>query len=235
METFMASITHPGQAPAPGARLVSFTGPDTHSIRSRSSRALLDQAAAYAAAQHVFLVPGLYRQGEWLCLCLLDDNGEIVLEQPAAHLNRSWAGDLRRADILQVLQTPLGVIALCVDVDIYKSEVGRILALQGAEIVVSCQFLQREDFRREMILAGAWQQAQQNCLYILNSSNLHGCILGPCETALDRSGFLTEIATECPIQAQLSAEKRAAAYEQFPIFKSLNPGLYQRHAEELWK
>jgi hypothetical protein len=93
--------------------------------------------------------------------------------------------------------------------------------------------LRPEDPRRELILAGAWQQAQQNCLYLLTTNPYEAAIIGPCEVVEDHSGFLTPISNQYPLQAELSEEKRAAAYRSFPIFKSMNPALYRHHAREL--
>ena len=233
MKTICAAICESFTPPPPDVQLVAFAGDEPDAIRARVSTDFLDRASAYAAERQVYLVPGLYIRQNALALCLLDDRGNRVIEQEATHLNRSWAGDLRRGDDVKVAELPFGRVTLCVDVDIYKSEVLRIAALQGAEIVVNCQYLRSEDDCREMILAGAWQQAQQNCVYILNATSRHASILGPCEAAADRSGFLTQPSTAYPVQAELSAEKRAAAYQDFPVFKSLNPALYRRHAGEL--
>ena len=233
METILAAIASAEMPLDPAVKLIVFPGEGHETIRLRRGDALVESAAIYAQQRHVFVVPGLYVQECALCLCLVDDRGQVVLEQKATHLNRSWAGDLQRGNEIRVAETPFGKVALCVDVDVYKAEVLRITALQGAEIVVSVQVIHTLDFTNEMILAGAWQQAQQNCLFILNTNNINGSIIGPCETAGDLSGFLTPISNEYPLQAQLSAGGRAAAYRDFPIFKSLNPPLYRRHIDEL--
>jgi hypothetical protein len=235
MKTILSAIARPDLELDPAVRLVVFPGAEARAVRARRPDAFLAQAAAYARRQRTYVVPGLYAKDEALCLCLLDETGEVALEQQATHLNRSWAGDLRRGDEITVAETSFGKVALCPDVDVYKGEVVRIAALQGAEVLVSVQVIQAQDYSREMVLAGAWQQAQQNCLFVLSTSNLHGCILGPCETATDGSGFLAEISGTTPLQAELSAEKRLAAYKTFPVFKSLNPRLYRNHLEELCK
>jgi hypothetical protein len=235
MKTILAAITRPDLEPVPAARLVVFPGADAAAVRARKTDAFLDQAAAYARRSGAYLVPGLYVKNEALCLCLLDPHGRLVLEQPATHINPSWAGDLRRGEEITVVETDFGKVALVPDVDVYKGEVLRIAALQGAEIAVSVQVFRAEDCSREMILAGAWQQAQQNCLYLLNTNNCNASLTGPCDTTADHSGFLAEISDAYPLQAELSAEKRLAAYKSFPVFKSLNPRLYRNHLEELCK
>jgi predicted amidohydrolase len=235
MKTLLAAVTAPDIVPVPAARLIVFPGADAPSVRARKADAFLEQAAAYARRSGAYLVPGLYVKDEALCLSLLDPDGHVLLEQQAAHLNPSWAGNLKRGDEITVAETVFGKVALVPDVDVYKGEVLRICALQGAEIVVSVQVIPERDYSREMILAGAWQQAQQNCLYLLNATNINGSIIGPCDTTADHSGFLAEISDAYPLQAELSSEKRLAAYKTFPVFKSLNPRLYRNHLEELCK
>jgi hypothetical protein len=233
MKTITAAILDPTRTPPPGARLAVFPGADLASVQGRRSAEFLEQAATYAARHHIYTVPGLYLKDNRLWLCLFDDAGQWVLEQAATHRNPSWAGDVQRGEEIRIAETPFGRVALCPDVDIYKGEVARIAALQGAEIMVSCQIIPSEDACRELILAGAWQQAQQNCLYVLNTTPFDAAIIGPCETTPDHSGFLAGPTAVRPIQAELSAEKRAAAYQSFPIFKSLNPAAYRRHLDEL--
>ena len=233
MKTILAAIGVPTDPFDPSVRLVVFPGADGEAIRGRDRTKLIEPAADFARKQHVFVVPGLYIHHQALCLCLLDDNGRLILEQEATHLNPTWAGDLLRGDEIRIVEAPFGKIALCADVDIYKGEVLRIAALQGAEIVVSCQVIGSQDYCREMILAGAWQQAQQNCLFIPNSNNLNASVIGPCLTAPDQSGFLTDISSSHPLQALLSAEKRTLAYRSFAVFQSLNPPLYRHHRAEL--
>jgi hypothetical protein len=235
MKTILAAITSPDIEPIPAARLIVFPGADAATVRDRKANIFLGQAAAHARQSGAYLVPGLYIKNEALCLCLLDPDGRLLLEQPATHLNPSWAGDLRRGDEITLAETDFGKLALVPDVDVYKGEVLRIAALQGAEIVVSVQVIPETDYSREMILAGAWQQAQQNCLYLLTANNCNASVIGPCDTTADHSGFLAEISNRYPLQAELSAEKRLAAYKSFPVFKSLNPRLYRNHLEELCK
>jgi len=235
MKTILATISDPTLPCDPSVQLAVFPGADREAIRNGNSVDRIELAAAFARRQHAFVVPDLYIHHQTLCLGLVDDNGRLIMEQEATHLNPTWAGDLLRGDEIRVVETPFGKIALCVDVDIYKGEVLRIAALMGAEIVVSCQVIASQDYCREMILAGAWQQAQQNCLYILNSNNLNASIIGPCLTAPDQSGFLTDISSSYPLQAELSDRKRKLAYRSFPVFQSLNPPLYHHHQAELCK
>jgi len=233
MKTLIAAIAGPDLAAAPRADLLVFPGAEAASVRARDGAALLERAAATARRCNAYVVPGLYVKDGGLCLGLVAPDGTLVLEQRATHLNRAWAGDLRRADTIVLADTPFGRLALVPDVDVYKGEVLRIAALQGAEVAVCVQVLPPQDYSEAMVLAGAWQQAQQNCLYIVSVSDQHACLLGPCDTASDHSGFLTHPGDPLPQRAELSAEKRLAAYKTFPVFQSLNPRLYRNHLDEL--
>jgi len=233
MNSLTAAIADPDLGQEPAARLIVFPGANAATVRAREVETLHARAAATARRSAAYVVPGLYLKNERLWLSLVAPDGALVLEQPATHLNRTWAGDLTRGDEITPAETPFGRLALIPDVDVYKGEVLRIAALQGAEIAVSVQVIRPEDYSGEMVLAGAWQQAQQNCLYIVSTSGRHACLVGPCEASPDGSGFLTRPGDPLPQRAEFSAEKRLAAYRSFPVFQSLNPRLYRNHLDEL--
>ncbi|CAA7602663.1 Carbon-nitrogen hydrolase [Acididesulfobacillus acetoxydans] len=217
-----------------GIQLAVFWADDLAVIRGRNYEMFISEAAEFAIRNNVFLVPGLYIKEEHLCLCVMDNKGNLIGEQKATHLNSAWFGDLQRSSEIRLIDTPFAKLFLCVDIDIYKPEVLRIAALLGAEIVVSSQYIAEEDFNEAMILAGAWQQAQQNCLYVIHSTNITGNIIGPCAAVQDLSGFITRTETRTPLYAELSAKNRQQAYTAFPVFKGLNLQLYQNHLKELW-
>lgn len=221
-----------------GTQLVVFLEEDLFVVKNRDLGSFFAEAAEFAATHHVFLVPGLYLRDDYLCSCVMDNQGNVIGEQKATHLNRAWFDGLKRGSEINIIGTPFGKLFLCPDVDIYKPEVLRIATLLGAEIVVSSQYIAEEDFNEAMILAGAWQQAQQNCLYIIHSTNITGNIIGPCNVVEDLSGFMARTVfkkdeLETSLSAELSAEKRKKAYAAFPVFKSLNLKLYKNHFREL--
>lgn len=206
-----------------------FFESDILTIRRREPDKFISTAKGFAADNNIFLVPGLYIRDVYLCSCLIDNTGTIIGEQKGTHLNIKWFSDLKRAAEINVIETPIGLIFLCVDVDIYKPEVIRIAALSGAEILICSQFINSKDYSEEMILAGPWQEAQQNCLFILDSTNHGGNIIGPCNVTDDLTGYLARGGIKDNIYSTLDSEKRNAAYENFPVFKSLNKSLYNKH------
>lgn len=187
----------------------------------------LEGYISYAKYYNLFLVPPLFIHDDYLCLCLIDKRGQILGISKATHLNLSLFNNLKRCNDIYVLNTQFGNIFLCVDVDIYKPEVLRIATSLGAKIIINSQIFKKEDFSKEMILAGPWQEAQQNCIYVVNANNISSSIIGPCKTSHDGSGFINSKV------AHLKAEDLKKAYEDFPIYEYFNYDLYENHKEEL--
>ena len=231
METVNVAVAGKRMDLKPGVQLAVFRQDDLSVIKSRSYGEFMQEAAEFAVQNNVYLVPGLYIKENHLCLSVLDNQGRVAGEQQATHLNTAWFGDLQRSPEINIIDTPFARLFLCVDIDIFKPEVLRMAALLSAEIVISSQYIKESDFNAAMVLAGAWQEAQQNCLYVLNSTNCGSHIIGPCAVSDDLSGFLA--GGEAPVYAQLSAAKRQEAYDEFPVFRSLNRKLYDNHRQEL--
>jgi predicted amidohydrolase len=235
VKSFNAGIIGQVEKIEKNIQLGVFNEGDISTITGREPEKFICDAKEYAADNNIFLVPGLYIKDGFLCSCLIDNTGSIIGEQKGTHLNIDWFSDLKRATEINIIETPFGLIFLCVDVDIYKPEVIRIAALSGAEIIICSQFINSKDYSEEMILAGPWQEAQQNCLYILDSTNHGGNIIGPCNVTNDLTGYLARGGFKDNIYSTLDSEKRIAAYESFPVFKSLNKNLYNRHNNMLCK
>lgn len=207
-------------------QLMVISGAGRERINSRDDD-FLDYWCEFANKHEIFIVPGLYIEDNYLCLCLIGHRGEIIGMQKACHINKENFPELKRDSNINIIETPFARIFLCVDVDIYKPEVIRAAVFSGAEIIVSVQYIQRDRYNESMVLAGAWQNAQQNCVYIINAHNFGGDIIGPCETSEDLSGFIKRMDRQSDfIFANLSGKARDRAYDSFPIFKTLNTALY---------
>lgn len=209
-------------------QLMVISGENKENIYAREGT-FLEKWCEYAEKHDIFIVPGLYIEGNYLCLCLIDNRGKIIGIQKACHINKENFPDLKQDSNLNIIETPFAKVFLSVDVDIYKPEVIRAAVFSGAEIIVSVQYIQDNRYNESMVLAGAWQNAQQNCIYIINAHNLEGSIIGPCETSDDRSGFIKRMDAQLDfISAKLSSKARDGAYDGFPIFKTLNTNLYRK-------
>lgn len=108
METLWAAVASPSDALRTDTRLGVFPGADLEMVRTSRDDRLIQTGAEYALQQRVYVVLGLFLRDEQLRLCLMDDTDRLVLEQPAAHLNPAWAGNLRRASEWTVVETPFG-------------------------------------------------------------------------------------------------------------------------------
>ncbi|UNC93306.1 carbon-nitrogen hydrolase family protein [Candidatus Contubernalis alkaliaceticus] len=76
---------------------------------------------------------------------LISPQGRILGCQKQLYLSREERSlEISRGDSLQVFPTPLGNIGLVIGTDAFYPEVGRILALKGAEIVCHCGALPEE-------------------------------------------------------------------------------------------
>lgn len=233
MKSLYAGIFKKGEEINRNIQLGVFIEGDIPLILEREPEKFISDAKEYAMSHNIFLVPGLYIKDEYLCSCLIDNTGRVLGEQKGTHLNMEWFSYLKRAAEINVIETPMGLVFLCVDVDIYKPEVIRIAALLGAEIVICSQYINSEDYSEEMILSGAWQEAQQNCLYIIDSTNHGGNIIGPCNVTEDLTGYLARGNIKDNINSLLDYEKRNAAMVSFPIFSSLNKTLYNKYLDAL--
>lgn len=228
MHDFTAIILKEMANTSVDGQLVVVSGADIDSIRTRGDT-FLEKWCEYANKHNIFIVPGLYMEDNYLCLCLINDRGEIIGSQKACHLNKENFPEVNRDSNLNIIDTPFAKVFLCVDVDIYKPEVIRAAVLSGAEIVISVQYIQKNRYNESMVLAGAWQNAQQNCVYVINAHNYGGNIIGPCEASEDRSGFIRRMDAQSNYMfAKLSSKTRSQAYDNFPIFNTLNTELYRK-------
>lgn len=228
MDDFTVAILRGGVDRACNAKLIVVSGGDIDEIKARDE-AYLDSFKEYARKYETFVVPGLYMEKGYLCLCLIDDRGDVIGVQRAIHKNISNFPSIKRDSKINIIDTPFAIVFLCVDIDIYRPEVIRAAVALGAEVIVSIQYIEEKRYNEAMILAGAWQNAQQNCVYIVNAHNFGGDIIGPCETASDFSGFIKRMDTHSDhICAKLSRKAREKAYKNFPIFKTLNTEWYKK-------
>ncbi len=118
------------------------------------------------------------------------------------HRSRSeeWLFD-ERGDELPIFETPVGNIGVIVGRDAYYPETARMLALRGADVILSPQAT-AGPFNPWRQLSGVWKDAQQNQVFAVEahvqgtmwgrSFEGRAAILAPCEITPDGSGFLSE-------------------------------------------
>lgn len=125
-------------------------------------------------------------------------------------------------------------LGLMVDDDVLFPEVGRILCLQGATLLVHPST--SSSGSRNALMARLWREVQANQVFGVEAGYTgegdHGAaVLGPCELTEDRSGILVhcgDVALGIAV-ADLHWERRREVIEAYPIYASLNSELYERY------
>ncbi len=197
-----------------------------------------------------FLVGGTFpdwEQGEvFLKVPLWDSQGNFWGEQKQTHLNyyEKSLGISRGRDLFlfPVEDYTLGIIS---GSDSWHPEVGRILALKGANLVVAPgAFFQLSEKQGQM--AGVWSQVQQNQFWAVESilptcpkwHNHQGLssIMGPCELTPGQTGYLGWVEEgKGIVSADLRESERRELLDYYPLLGLLNPLAYRQELPSLYK
>lgn len=172
-----------------------------------------------------------------------DPRGEICAMQRQTHLSLEERSlGLHRGTDLSPVDMGGMKVGIVAGTDARHPEVGRILALQGADILAHPGALEAGPGAMPRQLAGLWAQVQQNECFAVEAQ-LHGrlcgrdfggrcAVLGPCVAAEDLSGFLDLASPGAEAAfARLDPAGRQKARESFPVFAQINPPAYR----PLWK
>ena len=162
--------------PPKEAQLVMFCDPKNYVSQYDSSN-MLAAAARYAKRHGVFLVPEMFSAADYLCMCIFSPEGKVIGAQRAIHLNLDYRGVFHRDDSVSTIDTPFGKIALIVDVDINKPQVVKSAVANGAELLLSMQYIHLFDFFEDRISCGAVNAAQSNKVSVVSASNHGGIII----------------------------------------------------------
>lgn len=173
-------------------------------------------------------------------------DGEICARQRQTHLSR----EERALGLSRGIELPLFEVAgmkagLIVGTDSRHPETGRILALEGAALIIhSGATVEGEASRVQP--AGIWAQVQQNQLWAAEAQlrgSLGGCsfggqsaVIGPCEITPDLSGYLDRENEGKPFAvAELAEGRRLRIRESYPLLKLLRPAAYRGRLPELYR
>lgn len=208
--------------------------------------AFLAVASRAARMAHMYLVPGSVLVpvdggfAEWTGL--FAPNGELLGEQVATQPAPDLP-DLVVGGRLRPVDSPFGPLGLLVGQDAEVPEVARILALQGARVLVAPR-APLAPYSSMRAMACLWQMAQQNQVFGLESG-LSGMALGarrdgkagvvaPCELNPPESGFLGRpgyYVGDDALIAELDFERLDELRARRPLARHLNVALYRRHAD----
>lgn len=179
------------------------------------------------------------------CYCF-GPGGEICGRQRQTHLGREErALGLSRGEELHLFSLGGMKTGLIAGTDARHPEVGRILALEGAGLVLHSGALAAVS-ERSAQAAGIWAQVQQNQFWAVEAqleASLGGrsfgapcAVMGPCEATPDFSGYLDRSGAEKTYAlAELQEADRLRVKEDYPLLDYLNPGAYRGLLPELYR
>lgn len=159
-------------------------------------------------------------------------DGRPVGAQAITHRSpqeRAW-GVQPWSDLTPV-PTAVGVIGLLVGEDVRYPEVGRILALQGATVLVHLSAGSAMGMPAR--LAGLWREVQANQVFGLEASLAPGyaAVHCPVEMAPDGQGFLADSGhggEATVVAAALDERRRRELLATYDITRFFNRGWYER-------
>lgn len=226
-----------GRSPCNPFELARLAGTDGFSV-------WMDFFAAAALSNRTYLCPGTF-----IASCdggfehrapLFSPDGDLVLVQLQTHVSdaESQAGMAVGAD-LAVVDICGHKVGIAIGTDAWYPEVGRILALLGADTILAPTAVPAP-YTVWRQTRGLWQIIQQNQVFGVEVS-LGGSWLGttyqgrsrvfaPVEVTPDGRGVLGEVTSES-IEGEMTASLDPADLETarraFPIFDHFNTGVYE--------
>lgn len=165
-------------------------------------------------------------------------DGGICGWQRQTHLSREErALGLSRGEELRLFNLAGMKTGLIVSTDAFHPEVGRILALEGADLVAHSGALNagRDSMAQP---ARIWAQAQQNQFWAVEaqlkrvirhrSFGGQSAVIGPCEVTPGATGYLDRETAEKPFAlAELVEADRRRIKKDYPLLKFLRPEAYR--------
>jgi len=194
MEPIRAAVVPVDAPPPPDTQLVVFSDPKPYMAEALAAQ-MLSRAVQYARRYGVYLVPQRFLAERSLCLCLLSPAGVPLGAQRATHLNLDYRAErLRRADRILPFDTPIGRVALLVDVDLEMPHAVRQAAREGAQLLLASHFLQPFDLTAERVRLVAAGASHANGIPLVGSMGGFGVICPPQEEPLVGSFEETPVA-----------------------------------------
>lgn len=176
------------------------------------------------------------------CAWLVDRGGRVLLQQAQTHVTPEEAEmGVAPGGELEVVALGPARVGIALGTDAFYPEVGRILALQGATLVLSPLALPGpwDPWRQR---AGAWSQVQGNQVFAVEAcltGDLFGTALegvssclAPVEISPEGDGTLAAAPHprgESVVVADLDFDRLHGIRRRYPIARHLNPDLYARH------
>lgn len=211
-------------------------------IKVADSTEYIEQVKELSREYKVAICPGSCWQKEksstYYESCLIT-KGEVRLKQRQIYLAR-WERELgfSRGTKIELKEIKDWKVALIISTDVFYPQVSRIVALKGADIVLSPVGFTGEK-NRALQVSGMWQEVQQNQFFALESGfngflgeqSFWGesVIYAPLEMTEEGDGYLERSnGQQSLIIAELDNKKRRKAISKFDVLSQLNREFYQQ-------
>lgn len=211
-------------------------------INEVDSREYIEQVKELSREYKIAICPGSYWQKEKNNIyheSSLIINGEIQLNQRQIYLAR-WERELgfSRGAKIELREVKDWRLALIISADVFYPQVSRMVALRGADIVLSPVGFTGEK-NRALQVSGMWQEVQQNQFFAVESGfngflgeqSFWGesIIHAPLAMTRRENGFLARSkGQQGLIIAELDNKKRRKAISKFDVLSQLNREFYQQ-------
>lgn len=211
-------------------------------IREADSGEYIEQVKALSQNYKIAICPGSYWRKEkgniYHESCLIID-GEAQLKQRQIYLAR-WERELgfSRGTKIELKEIKDWKLALIISTDVFYPQVSRVVALKGADIVLSpVGFIGEKN--RALQVSGMWQEVQQNQFFAVESGfngflgkqsfGGESVIYAPLEMTEEGDGYLERSSgQQSLIIAELDNKKRRKAISKFDVLSQLNREFYQQ-------
>ncbi len=164
-------------------------------------------------------------------------DGQVCGVQRQTHLTRFELDfHLSRGESLDLFQVGDFHTGLVIGNDARHPEVGRIMALQGADLLLHCGAI-AGDYTCWQQTAAMWTQVQQNQFFAVEaqlsitvgglSFGAGPAIVAPCEITFGNTGYLARSNPASPlVYAELDKKALTKIRNYYPLLKLLNPDAY---------
>lgn len=203
--------------------------------------------SALARRFHVYLIPGTILESQddakYNVAYLFAPDGRLIGEQKQTHRSpQEIAQGLTQGDELNVFDIGIARVGIIIGTDIEYPEVARILALQGANVLIHPAAY--DSWSREHLLLDLWREVQANQVF-----GVQACIVGkgqsaiyaPVEMTPDHRGILAQSKTHAEeiVSTMLDFDALQKVIDDYPIFSFFNyefyrqefPGIYLRNTQ----
>ena len=211
-------------------------------IKEADSREYIEQVKELSREHEIAICPGSYWQkgkGNIYHESCLIINGEVKLKQRQIYLAR-WERELgfSRGVKIELKEIKDWKLTLIISTDVFYPQVSRMVALRGADIVLSPVGFIGEN-NRNLQVSGMWQEVQQNQFFAVESGfngflgeqSFWGesIIHAPLEMTEEGDGYLDRSSgQQSLIIADLDNKKRRKAISKFNVLSQLNREFYQQ-------